>query len=139
MEVLSHSSEETKKLAGTLAKSLQPGDVLALYGDLGSGKTTFTRYLVEALGIKARVQSPTFVIIRRYGGGGGPVQVVNHVDLYRLRAKEEVLDLGMEELFSEKDAITVIEWPELAEGILPKGARKLYFEFVDEDTRRINV
>lgn len=139
MEVISHSIEETKAFAQKVAEKLVPGSVLALYGDLGSGKTTFTSSLVEMLDIPARVQSPTFVIARRYAGGNGSIRVVNHVDLYRVCVKEEVLDLGLEELFAEEHAITVIEWPEVAEGLLPPSALRMKFEYVDESTRKINA
>lgn len=132
MEIITHSTEETKKFAYEIAKKTKPGEVLALYGDLGSGKTTFTRYFVEALGLENRVQSPTFVIERKYGN-------VNHVDLYRLTSEKEIEDLGLEELLSDKKAITVIEWPELAEKFLPKDVVKIHFEYVNENTRKINL
>jgi len=139
MEVLSTSTQETKELAEKVAKKLNPGAVLALYGDLGSGKTTFVRFLVEALGLSARVQSPTFVLVRRYEGGLGVIKYVNHVDLYRLISKEEVLDLGLPEFFAEEGAVTVIEWPKLAEDLLPKNVVRVYFKYVEEGQRRINV
>jgi tRNA threonylcarbamoyladenosine biosynthesis protein TsaE len=139
METLSKSTQDTKELARGLAKKLKPGDVLALYGDLGSGKTTFTAFLVEALGIPARVQSPTFVVVRKYEGGKGLVKTVNHIDLYRLTDQREVEDIGIEELIAEKDHVAVIEWPELAEGYLPDGTIKIYFDYLEENSRRINV
>ena len=74
MEVLLSSTKETKDLAGKIAKKLNPGDTLALYGDLGSGKTTFVNFLVDALGIPARVQSPTFVLHRKYTGVEGNIK-----------------------------------------------------------------
>lgn len=139
MDVLSRSTEETKELARGVARKLKPGNVLALYGDLGSGKTTFTSYLVHFLGIDRRVQSPTFVILRKYPGGKGDILTVNHIDLYRMQSKEELEDLGLEEIFEESDAIAVIEWPELAEDLLPKDVIKIHFKYVDEDERKINV
>ena len=92
-EFISNSTEETKSIAKEISKNLKTGDVLALYGDLGSGKTTFTSYLVHHLGIENRVQSPTFVIARRYSNEGSLV-TVNHLDLYRLTSLDEVKDLG---------------------------------------------
>lgn len=139
MEVLSSSTDKTKELAGRIAKQLVPGDVLALYGDLGSGKTTFTRHLVDALGIDARVQSPTFVIVRKYSiDAYQEIKIVNHVDLYRINLPEEVQDIGLGELFSAENAITVIEWPELAEDLLPKNIKSIYFKDVDEGIRLIS-
>ncbi len=132
MEKITVSTGETKELATEIATKLKPGDVLALYGDLGSGKTTFTRYLVEALGFKNRVQSPTFVVARRYGN-------INHVDLYRLTTEQEALDIGIEEMVMDKNAITVIEWPDIINKILPDHTVKIYFEYVDENSRRIKI
>lgn len=132
MEIITHSTKETKKFASEIAKNIKPGDVLALYGDLGSGKTTFTRYLVEHLGLKNRVQSPTFVIVRKY-------EHVNHIDLYRLTSEKEVEDLGMAEMLEDKNLISIIEWPELAEKLLPKNTTKIYFEYIDENTRKIRI
>ncbi|HLC93800.1 MAG TPA: tRNA (adenosine(37)-N6)-threonylcarbamoyltransferase complex ATPase subunit type 1 TsaE [Patescibacteria group bacterium] len=138
MEVISKSTGDTKKLAGKIAEKIRPGAVLALYGDLGSGKTTFVSYLVEALGLNARVQSPTFVMVRKYTGGR-ETPVVNHIDLYRLTSKEEVEEIGVPELISESNTVTVIEWPELAEHLLPDDTVKIKFAYIDENTRKINV
>lgn len=101
---------------------------------MGSGKTTFTRYLVEALKINSRVQSPTFVIVRKYKGND---LVINHVDLYRLTSLREVKDIGLQELINEENAITIIEWPGKAEKILPEHTKKMEFEFIDETVRKV--
>ena len=103
-----------------------------MYGNLGSGKTTFTRYFVEALGLNNRVQSPTFVVARKYG-------YVNHVDLYRLTSENEAKDIGIEEMLTDSDSLTLIEWPEIIENILPKNSVKIYFEYIDENTRKITI
>ncbi len=132
MESITKSTEETKKLAIELAKKTKKGSVLALYGDLGSGKTTFTRFFVEALGLKNRVQSPTFVVARKYG-------YVNHVDLYRLTSEEEARDIGIEEMLVDKNMITLIEWPEIINNLLPEDSVKIYFEYIDENTRKIAI
>lgn len=132
MESITKSTEETKKLAIELVKKTKKGSVLALYGDLGSGKTTFTRFFVEALGLKNRVQSPTFVVARKYG-------YVNHVDLYRLTSEEEARDIGIEEMLVDKNMITLIEWPEIINNLLPEDSVKIYFEYIDENTRKIAI
>ncbi len=138
MDVLSRSTQETEELAKRVAGRLKPGDILALYGDLGSGKTTFTAFLVAALGIESRVQSPTFVILRKYlRSVPGGINTVNHLDLYRIQSKEELYDLGIGELFLEPNTITVIEWPKVAEELLPGNTIKINFEYIDENTRRI--
>lgn len=132
MEKITKSTDETKEFAQKIAKKIKAGDVLAFFGDLGSGKTTFTRYLIEGMGLKNRVQSPTFVVARRYG-------YINHVDLYRLTSREEVRDIGIEEMIKDDKMITIIEWPELAVDYLPEKTIKIYFEYVDETTRKITI
>ena len=138
MEITTYSTKETKKLAKQIASNINKGDVLALYGDLGSGKTTFTKYLVEALGIFSRVQSPTFVIHRVYKNDD---LKINHLDLYRLTSLEEVVDMGFEEML-EEDCVTVIEWPEVAEELLLKlgnKVKRIYFKYIDKDARLIQI
>jgi len=132
MENITQSTGETKELAFEIAKKIKKGDVIALYGDLGSGKTTFTRYFVEGLGLKNRVQSPTFVVARKYSD-------VNHVDLYRLTSEEEARDIGIEEMIDDENSITIIEWPEIIENLLPDKTVKIYFEYIDENTRKITI
>lgn len=145
MEILSTAPAETQKLAQTLAQKVKPGMVLALFGDLGSGKTTFTAFLAQALGFTCRVQSPTFIIHRRYAKLSGAsaltsnIAVMHHLDLYRLTSKAEVVDLGLSELLAEHQALVLIEWPELASDVLPANVVKLYFTTVSEATRRIVI
>lgn len=135
MEILSKSTEDTEKLAREVAEKIKPGSVIALEGDLGAGKTTFTSYFVHALGIDKRVQSPTFVILRKYVGDK---LTVNHLDLYRMQGAEELIDLGLNELF-EEGGITIIEWPEVAKHLLPEDTIWIKFEYVDENERKISV
>lgn len=138
MEVQCDSTSATKELANRVASELSPGAVLALYGDLGSGKTTFVKYLVEALNIQTRVQSPTFIINRTYvGNGKNGISVVFHLDLYRLSSVEEVADLGLEEIFSYSNALVAIEWPEVAESYLPKHTMRIKFTDAGGDLRCI--
>lgn len=152
MEITLSSTEELQKLAGKLAKSAFAGDVYALYGELGAGKTTFTRFFVEALGFDVRVQSPTFVVVRCYekdfGGTAGDekfleIKKIYHVDLYRLTSKEEVDDIGLKGMFTEEGAITVIEWPDIYESELPKDSIKIRFEYFyeskNENERKVFV
>jgi tRNA threonylcarbamoyladenosine biosynthesis protein TsaE len=136
MEVSTHSSKETEKLAFELAGKIKKGDVIALYGDLGSGKTTFTRFLVRALGLNSRVQSPTFVIARKYSNSE---LTLNHIDLYRLGTKEEAMDIGMAEFLNDREAITVIEWPEIIEEILPEETIRINFSYTGENDRKISI
>lgn len=108
----SHSPDETKEFAKRLATLLQPKDVIALEGDLGAGKTTFTKGLAEGLNIKKTVNSPTFTIIKEYSGK----IPLYHMDVYRLEDSEE--DLGFDEYF-EGNGVTVIEWAHFIEEQLP--------------------
>ena len=133
-EEVSHSEEETAAIAGRLAATLAPGDVLLLSGNLGAGKTSFVRGLAQGLGIDpGEVSSPTFTLVHEYRGGR---LTLYHVDLYRLdRAATE--DLGLEEM-GVADGVLAIEWPERLSHALP-GAAHVTIEIVDEETRRIRV
>ena len=133
MEEITNSPDETKKLAAKLAGKLQAGSVLALHGDLGSGKTCFAQGLAEALGVKEIVNSPTFTIINEYRGR----VKLYHVDLYRVKSVSEAEALGMDE-FLGVDGITAIEWPEIISRLLPEDTIHVYLEFVDEIRRRIS-
>ena len=107
---------QTKKLAESLAKLLKTGDVIALYGTLGVGKTAFTRFLVQSFcGKKEEVPSPTFTLLQTYETDDFPIY---HFDLYRLKKQDEVLELGIEDAFY--DGVSLIEWPEKMGGYLPK-------------------
>jgi tRNA threonylcarbamoyladenosine biosynthesis protein TsaE len=133
-EIITQSPDETRTLAADLAKKLKPGSVLALHGDLGSGKTCFVQGLAEALGVKEIVNSPTFAIINEYQGR---IRVY-HVDLYRVNSAVEAEALGLEDIL-EEDGITAIEWPEIFSLLLPKETIHIYFEFVDAERRRIRM
>lgn len=111
-EIISSQPSETMEFSKRLAHHLKPGDVLALEGDLGAGKTTFTKGLAEGLQIKKTVNSPTFTIIKEYKGS----LPLYHMDVYRLEDSEE--DLGFDEYF-EGDGVTVVEWAHLIEEQLP--------------------
>lgn len=121
--------EETEAVASRLAPLLGAGDVLCLRGDLGAGKTTFTRGLVRALGSPALVSSPTFTLIHEYHGG---TLLVFHIDAYRLRGPGELADLGFDE-YLEQGGVTVIEWPERIEEALPPERLDVHLEETGED------
>ena len=107
---------QTKKLAESLAKQLQVGDVICLYGNLGVGKTAFTRFLVQYFcGKKEEVPSPTFTLLQTYDTDEFPIF---HFDLYRLKKPDEVLELGIEDAFY--DGVSLIEWPEKMGSYLPE-------------------
>jgi tRNA threonylcarbamoyladenosine biosynthesis protein TsaE len=131
------STEETRELGARLAPLLTPGDVLALVGDLGSGKTTFTQGLARALGVTSPVTSPTFVLINRYRGAGGIS--LHHADCYRLNhARAEMLDAGLADLFSGDD-IVLVEWADRLAGLLPEDAIWIAFTYLADDRRCIAI
>jgi tRNA threonylcarbamoyladenosine biosynthesis protein TsaE len=134
LAVTTSSPEETRILGASLAPLLVPGDVLSLNGDLGAGKTVFVQGLASALGVEARVTSPTFTLIHEYDGR----YPIRHLDVYRLDHFQEVLDLGFEELL-DPASILVVEWGEAVAPLLPR--RFLEVELrrapdLDEETRR---
>ena len=138
MEKKLSSTEETKEFAREIASRIKPQTAIALYGDLGSGKTTFTNYLAQVLGFTDRVQSPTFVIHRIYKTStNSNIKRMHHLDLYRMSSSSEIQDLGLKELFESPDDIFVIEWPELIEHLLPKDCIKISFEYISENQRRV--
>ena len=122
--VLSTSPDETRILGAALAPSLLPGDVISLSGELGAGKTVFVQGIASALGVEARVTSPTFTIVHEYRGRYPLV----HVDVYRLDSFQEVLDLGYDEL-TDPEAILIVEWGQAVAPLLPR-------RFLDVDIRR---
>ena len=111
---LTHSTDETLELAGTVGELLRAGDVVSLVGDLGAGKTVFARGVARALGVTEPVVSPSFTIVREYDGRMPLV----HVDVYRIDTVQELYDLGFEELVRD-DAVTLVEWGDMIDGLLP--------------------
>jgi tRNA threonylcarbamoyl adenosine modification protein YjeE len=121
--------------AARLAATLHPGDVVALSGDLGAGKTTFVRGLVAALhGNDDAVSSPTFVFRQRYVGQ----PAIEHLDLYRIEDPVETADLGLDDAF-DGSAIVLIEWPERAPGLLPPGTIRVHIEGSGSEPRRLAI
>ncbi len=110
--------EATKAFGESLAGALRPGVVVALIGDLGTGKTTLTKYIAAALGVTGTVTSPTFTIVREYKSGRLPLY---HFDVYRIEDPEEMYELGYEEYFYG-DGVCVVEWADLIEELIPEDA-----------------
>jgi tRNA threonylcarbamoyladenosine biosynthesis protein TsaE len=120
--LVSRTPEETRKVAATIARALRPGDVVALTGELGAGKTCFVQGAAAALGVTDRVTSPSFVLRREYHGD---VPVL-HMDIYRLETLQEVIDLGYEEVF-DATRISFIEWGDAMSPLLPRDHLELEF------------
>ena len=108
MELISNSPADTERIGAALAKVLQPGTVIAYRGDLGAGKTAFTRGLAKGLGIEDRVTSPTYTIVNEYTSGRLPLF---HFDMYRLGSAEELFDIGWED-YLERGGVCAVEWSE---------------------------
>lgn len=129
------SLDDTKKAAEYFAKFAKPGQCFALYGNLGSGKTTFSQFLIKSLiPTVEHVASPTFTIVQTYNDGDK--LEIWHVDCYRLNDREEFFELGLEEAF--ESYVTIIEWPEIIADFLPKNAIKIQFAIEHDDIRTIN-
>jgi tRNA threonylcarbamoyladenosine biosynthesis protein TsaE len=129
-EIMTNTPEETGEFAERLARYLKAGDVITLEGDLGAGKTTFTKGLAKGLGVKKTVNSPTFTIIKEYKGR----MPLYHMDVYRLDDSFE--DLGFEEYF-EGGGVTVVEWAHLIEDQLPQELLGLSIYREGDTTRKI--
>lgn len=132
--IITNSYEETQKLGSDFAQKLDSVSVLALYGDLGSGKTTFIQGLAKGLGIKNKIISPTFIIMRSYDINP---KTFYHVDLYRIKDEKDIRDLGLIELMRDPQNLFAIEWPEKIEKSLPEKRINLFFEYIDENKRKI--
>ena len=133
-ELIIKNENETREFALKLADELKAGDVLALIGDLGTGKTALTKYIAQGLGIKDSIVSPTFTIVREYTDGRLPLY---HFDVYRLVDSEEMFNIGAEEYFYEKCGVCVIEWADIVEDILPADTKYIYIEYGASEGERI--
>ena len=136
MQITTHSADETQALGQKLASRLAPGDVIAYFGDLGAGKTAFTRGLAQGLGITDPVTSPTYTIVNEYLSGRIPLF---HFDMYRLSASDELFDIGWEDYLS-RGGVCAVEWSENVEDALQDAIRVTIEKDADEpDTRHITI
>ena len=132
--IVSSSLDDTKKVADNLASHLFGGEVILLNGDLGAGKTTFTKFLAKSLGIESNVTSPTFTIVKEYVGSKLNLY---HIDMYRLEADSDVEYLGTDEMLKDKNAITVIEWNKLTN--IKNKTITININTIDETTRKFFI
>ena len=132
-----HSDDETVRLGKDFAaRNLKPGDVVALHGELGTGKTRFVQGICEGLGVKGHVTSPTFTIVNEHDFPGG---VLFHFDFYRVNSVTEILDIGFEE-YLNRGGICVIEWADRAKEVLPESHVDVRFSFgKGENEREISI
>ena len=135
MTFVSKSEAETERFAESIAKKYQGSPTFLLFGNLGAGKTAFTRGLARGYGSDKRVSSPTFTLVHEYSGD----KTVYHFDLYRLESEEELYDIGFEEYFKE-DTVRVIEWPDAFIDFMPENSVEIHITYGEEpETRKIEV
>lgn len=132
MEYLVKSVEQTFQIAKTLAKSLKGGETILLNGDLGAGKTTFTKGLAKALDIDDVITSPTFMFMKEYKGRLN----LYHFDLYRAEEEDELYELGLNEYFEDKKGVCVVEWNKFT---FIKNPIVINIEVIDENTRKFVI
>ena len=144
LEITTNSAKETQKVARLFARELLKSDVdrknalvIALEGNLGGGKTTFAQGFARGLGIREKVLSPTFVIMRGYNRRMFHFRRFVHMDAYRISGVKELRLLGWQDILQDKNAIVLVEWADRIRRALPKEYIRIQFEFVDEKTRKI--
>lgn len=153
MEITTQSYEETQKAGSNFVRKLKGGEIIALVGEMGAGKTTFVQGLALGLGIKRRITSPTFIIMRRYDiklktqsskvkttAQNSKVKSLYHLDLYRLEheIEKEVKNLGLTDVWGKRENIVVIEWAEKIKNWLPKSTIWVNFDVVGSKERTIS-
>lgn len=135
IELLSSREEDTIHVGRALGNILEPGDVVALTGDLGAGKTIFCKGVGEAIGIPSdRIVSPSFTIVTEHRGR----LPLSHIDVYRLSSEEEALDIGLDEIVSG-NRVCLVEWAEKIRILLPNDCIRITFHILREETRRLSV
>ncbi|MBI2676767.1 MAG: tRNA (adenosine(37)-N6)-threonylcarbamoyltransferase complex ATPase subunit type 1 TsaE [Candidatus Yanofskybacteria bacterium] len=146
MKFLSKSPKETQKAAGVLAKKItrktlqkRTALVLGLEGELGAGKTTFVKGFAKGLGLKNKISSPTFVLIKSYNLKLTTYNNLFHIDAYRLKDHEDLIRLGIKEIFSNPKNLILIEWSDRVRKILPKNYLRIHIDHIDENERKIVI
>lgn len=134
IELITNSANDTIEFGKSVARAVEKGAVISLVGDLGAGKTTFTKGVARGLGIMDNVTSPTFTILNEYVG---EEKRLYHFDFYRIEDPDELVELGFEDYFPSADGLTIVEWVEKAPSVLPKKFYQISFEKIDDDKRRI--
>jgi tRNA threonylcarbamoyladenosine biosynthesis protein TsaE len=134
LSLTSNSEAETENFGVRLAAALRKGDIVALYGPVGAGKTTFVRGMATGLGRGKDVKSPSFILVNEYPGD----PEFYHIDFYRLDNEKEIVDLGWTD-YLDSESIVAIEWAEKVRKMLPPGRLDVYFEILGSGIRRMEV
>lgn len=136
-KIETRSEEETVALGAEFALTLNPGDTVAFYGDLGSGKTEFIKGVCERFNVDEIVNSPTFTFINKYGGEIDDEEIsIYHIDLYRVEKTEDLEEIGFAECVHSNDSIKLIEWAERAATEIPSKRINIYIQFEEEEELR---
>lgn len=133
-EIIINGTQDLPRAARAFLDHIGDSRVIAFYGSMGAGKTTFITALCEALGVRDVVNSPTFTIVNEYRDGAG--EPVYHFDFYRINRLSEALDIGLYEYF-DSSALCLVEWPEMIEELLPEDVLKVQILVDDADTRTL--
>lgn len=143
MEYITENAQATfkfgQKIGDILISSYPQGRILCLYGDLGSGKTTFIQGISKSLGIEKPVPSPTFIIVRQYDIDIKLYKYFYHIDLYRLDKNADLMVLGLSDFFTDKSSLVAIEWADKLEKMKPSNCLEIYFSILDSNKRRIEI
>ena len=141
MKYLTISEKQTFNLAKKFAEKLKGGKIIGLIGDLGAGKTIFTKGLAAGLGIKQIVNSPTFVLIKIYPVRNLKSKIRNliHIDAYRIKSEQDIIAIGAQEYFARPDTVAIIEWADKIKKILPKKTSYINIEDKEGNKRIINI
>lgn len=140
------SLKDTKAKAADIAahyrkamttKGAKTSRVLALSGELGAGKTTFTKALLKYLGVRQTVTSPTFTLVNHYTSKSGPFENIYHLDWYRLKKKEDLKNIGWYDMLKQKNTLIIIEWPENISSALPKNIKRMHFTHAKNKNERM--
>lgn len=127
------NEHDTEEFGMKLASTLEPGDIVALIGDLGTGKTTLTKYIAKGLGVTENIDSPTFNIVKEHKSGRIPLF---HFDVYRMSSGDELLDIGADEYFYS-DGVCIIEWADIVADVVPEKAKVILIEYGEKQGERI--
>ncbi len=140
-ELITKSPLETKRLSKILLKEIIEKRIIALVGELGSGKTTFLQGLSKEIGIKEKILSSTFVILRKYKIKNKKLKIERfyHIDCYRIEGEKEILKIGFQKIISDKKNLVAIEWAEKIKKILPQNTLWLKFEIISRNSRKIII
>lgn len=139
-EIITSSIGETQEFAQKILEGLHGENVIALFGDLGAGKTTFSQGIGKALGIARHLQSPTFTIVKVYDvTSHKDFKTLQHIDLYRLETPSQVKGIGITDLINDKESLVLIEWAEKMGSLLPKKRIEVHMEYIDDTKRKLIV